>query len=104
MQLPWYIHPFWLPFALVCGPPVSWLIQRKDNNYIFARKILRKIPYLLSFIGLCLFTFSLLVKLNIINFEKGYFGAIFSISLAWLVGGLLLSIQKRRLENLVLLE
>jgi len=99
MQLPWYIHPFWLPFALVCGPPVSWLIQRKDNN-IFARKILRKIPYLLSFIGLCLFTFSLLVKLNIINFEKGYFGAIFSISLAWLVGGLLLSDSREKIRKL----
>ena len=84
-----------MPFALVCGPPVSWLIQREENNYIFARKILRKIPYLLSFIGLCLFGFSLLVKLNIINFEEGYINAIFSISLAWLIGGLLLSDSKK---------
>lgn len=99
MQLPWYIHPFWLPFALVCGPPISWLIQRKDNNCIFARKILRKIPYLLSFIGLCLFAFSLLVKLNIINFEKGYFGTIFSISLAWLIGGLLLSDSREKVRK-----
>jgi hypothetical protein len=82
------------------APPVSWLIQRKDNYYIFARKILRKIPYLLSFIGLCLFAFSLLVKLNIINFEKGYFGAIFSISLAWLIGGLLLSDLREKIRKL----
>ena len=99
MQLPWYIHPFWLPFALICGPPVSWLIQRKGNN-IFARKILSKIPYLLSFIGLCLFAFSLLVKLNIINFEKGYFDVIFSISLAWLIGGLLLSDSREKIRKL----
>ncbi len=99
MQLPWYIHPFWLPFALVSAPPVSWLIQRKENNYIFARKILGKIPYVLSFIGICLFAFSLLVKLNIINFEEGYLDAIVSISSAWFIGGLLLSHSRKNIRK-----
>ncbi|MEA5421782.1 ArnT family glycosyltransferase [Synechococcus sp. CCY9202] len=26
-QLPWYSHPLWLPFALVCGPLLAWLID-----------------------------------------------------------------------------
>jgi len=99
MHLPWYIHPFWLPFALVCGPIVSWLIQRKENDYIVARKILIKTPFALCLIGICLFIFSFLIKLNIINFEKGYFSAIFSISLAWFFGGLLLSNSRKNIRK-----
>ncbi len=99
MHLPWYIHPFWLPFALVCGPPVSWLIQRKENDYIFARKLLRKIPNFLSCIGLSAFVFSLLVKLKILNFGEGYFNVIFSITLAWFFGGLLLSNSRKNIRK-----
>ena len=100
MQLPWYIHPFWLPFALVCGPPVSWLIRREENGYIFGRKILRKIPYAFSLIGLCLFTFSLLLKSKILIFEEGYFYAIFFISLAWFVGGIFLSNSRKNIRKI----
>ncbi len=99
MQLPWYIHPFWLPFSLLCAPPVSWLIQRKEYNYFFARKILSKIPNILSLIGLCLFSFSLSVKLKILNLEEGYLNPIFSISTAWLIGGLLLSNSRKNIRK-----
>ena len=91
MQLPWYSHPLWLPFALLCGPPLSWLITRKQTNYIPGSKILTKTPYLLSFIGLCLFTFCLLVKLDFFNWAESYLNIIFSISISWLIGGFLLS-------------
>ncbi|MEB3332333.1 MAG: 4-amino-4-deoxy-L-arabinose transferase [Synechococcaceae cyanobacterium] len=26
-QLPWYSHPLWLPFALLCAPVLRWLLQ-----------------------------------------------------------------------------
>ena len=91
MQLPWYIHPFWLPFALLCGPPISWLIQRQENDDKFSRKVLGKIPYILSFIGLCIFTFSLLIKLKYLTLEDDYFNVVFPISLSWFIGGYLLS-------------
>jgi len=98
-QLPWYIHPFWLPFALLCGPPVSWLIHRKETNYLLYRHILSKIPYILSFIGLCLLIFSLLGKLNFFNLPKGYFNIIFSISNAWFIGGFLLSNSRKNIRK-----
>ncbi len=91
MQLPWYIHPFWLPFSLLCGPPVSWLIQRQASENDFLREILRKIPYILSFIGFSIFVYSLLVKLKLFHWGEGYLNIIFSISLSWFVGGFLLS-------------
>ena len=99
MQLPWYIHPFWLPFALLCGPPVSWLIQRKDNGYDFSRNILRNIPYILSFIGLCVLIFSLLIKLNFFKWGVDYLNIIFSISLSWFIGGGLLSNSKKNIRK-----
>ena len=99
MQLPWYIHPFWLPFALVCGPPVSWLIHRKDNEYIFLKNILRKTPYILSLLGICLCAFSLLVKLKILNFGHSHLNSIFLISLAWFIGGLLLSNSRKNVRK-----
>jgi len=95
MQLPWYVHPFWLPFALICGPPISWLIDRKNTDYVFARKILSKIPYVLSIIGLFLLLFSLLVKFNFLKGEADYFNIIFPISIGWFFGGFfLLNIKK----------
>ena len=100
MQLPWYINPFWLPFALLCGPPVSWLIHRKEDDYLLNKKILRKIPYVLSLIGLCLFGFSLLIKLNILIFEQDYFNIVFFISSGWFVGGLLLSNSRKRIRKI----
>tara|TARA_B100000965_G_scaffold77180_1_gene61292 strand:- start:122 stop:1633 length:1512 start_codon:yes stop_codon:yes gene_type:complete len=99
MQLPWYIHPFWLPFALLCGPPASWLIHRKKDNYLFAKNILRKIPYILSLIGLCLLVFSLLIKLNFLIFVEDYFNMIFFISSGWFIGGLLLSNSRKNIRK-----
>jgi len=98
MQLPWYIHPFWLPFSLLCAPPMSWLINRKDVNFCFARKLLSKIPYILSFVGLCLFALSLLLKLNILKWDEGYFYIIFFISIGWLLGALLLLNSKKNIR------
>ena len=98
-QLPWYLHPFWLPFALICGPPVSWLVQRNSNNDQFSRRILRNIPYILSFIGLCIFSFCLLLKLNFFTFGEVYFNIIFPISISWLIGGFLLSNSRMNIRK-----
>ena len=99
MQLPWYALPIWLPFSLLCGPPLSWLINRKETNYILFRNILTKIPYAFSFIGLCLFAFSLLVILDVFEWAKPYINIIFSISSGWLLGGFLLSKSETNLRK-----
>ena len=98
-QLPWYIHPFWLPFALLCGPPVSWLIQREENGYGFSKKILSKIPFLLFVIGLCFISFALLIKLNFLDLGESYFNIIFFISAGWLIGGWLLSDSRKNVRK-----
>ena len=98
-QLPWYIFPLWLPFALLCGPPISWLVQRKDNDYEFSKLILRNIPYILSFIGLCILTFCFLLKLKFFNLEEDYFNIIFPISTSWFIGGYLLANSRKNMRK-----
>ncbi|WP_257473269.1 ArnT family glycosyltransferase [Prochlorococcus marinus] len=100
LQLPWYIHPFWLPFALLCGPPIAWLINRKDYDYVLARKILSIIPYVISFIGLSLLILSLLLKFNLLNWGEEYFNIIFSISSGWLIGARLLSNSRKNIRKI----
>jgi len=100
MQLPWYSHPLWLPFALLCGPPLSWLIQRNNNDQISTKKILSKVPYLISFLGLCFLIFSLLVKLELFRWAESYLNIILSISIGWLVGGFLLSSSENHLRKI----
>tara|TARA_B100000579_G_scaffold223997_1_gene183306 strand:- start:339 stop:1850 length:1512 start_codon:yes stop_codon:yes gene_type:complete len=100
MQLPWYIHPFWLPFALLCAPPLSWLINRKESDYLIGEKILSKVPYILSFIGLCLFTFALLVKLRFVSWEEGYLNIVFSLSTGWFIGGVCLSNSRKNIRKI----
>ena len=99
MQLPWYSLPLWLPFSLLCGPPLSWLIQRNENDYKFSKKILGKIPYLIFLIGICLLVFSLLVKLYFFSWAESYFKIIFSIGLGWFAGGLLLHNSKNKIRK-----
>ncbi len=100
MQLPWYVHPFWLPFALLCAPPLSWLINRKGYHNLLTKNTLSLIPYILSFIGLCLFCFSLIVKFNSFKWALDYFNIIFSIGIGWLLGGWLLLNQKINIRKI----
>ena len=99
MQLPWYSHPLWLPFALLCGPPLSWLIQRKENDLIPARQVLVKVPYFLSFLGLSISLFSLLIKFNFFKWAEPYFEIIFFIGFGWFFGGFLLLNPKNQIRK-----
>ncbi len=100
MQLPWYSHPLWLPFALLCGPPLSWLIHRQSIDRIYANKLLTKIPYLILFIGLGLFTFSCFIFSGLNLWAKPYLGIILNISLGWLCGGFLLSRARKNTRKI----
>ena len=52
-QLPWYSHPLWLPFALVCAPLLAWLVERTDQQVPLRRLVLR-IPTMWMLLGLLL--------------------------------------------------
>ncbi len=45
-QLPWYSHPLWLPFALLCAAPLATLLRTGA-----ARGVLRRLPWLWMGLG-----------------------------------------------------
>ena len=100
MQLPWYSLPLWLPFALLCGPPLTSLIKRKDDYSLVTRYILSKIPFILCFIGVNLVVFYLLVQFGSFYWAEPYLNIIFFINFGWLVGSFLLMNSRENIRKL----
>ncbi|MFY8149818.1 MAG: ArnT family glycosyltransferase [Prochlorococcaceae cyanobacterium] len=51
-QLPWYSHPLWLPFALLCGPMLAWLVDPASEPVAPPlRQVARRIPALWLLLG-----------------------------------------------------
>lgn len=45
-QLPWYSHPLWLPFALLCAVPLAELLRPGANGWV-----LRRLPWFWMLLG-----------------------------------------------------
>ncbi len=90
-QLPWYSHPLWLPFALLCGVPFAWLVEKKKNQNIPAKNLLARVPYFFIAIGWCLFCFGILGFLKVIPSISLYAQFAFAAGTGWLLGGWLLT-------------
>lgn len=48
-QLPWYSHPLWLPFALLCGPLLAALVQPAHD--LGRQRILNRLPWFWALLG-----------------------------------------------------
>jgi hypothetical protein len=48
-QLPWYSHPLWLPFALLCGPLLAALVQPSED--LGRQRILHRLPWFWALLG-----------------------------------------------------
>jgi len=90
-QLPWYSHPLWLPFALICSPPLGWLVDRTKLKYTRNFTFVSLIPYIWFFIGIALILvvpFSRRVfsqNTDVSTFICAFLGA------GWMFGGWLLT-------------
>lgn len=100
-QLPWYSHPLWLPFALLCGPAVSELIKKSKS--IFHRNLLlRLIPYSFLLLGSLVLSFSLLSFAGLIKGFESYLLISIPVGSGWLVGGYLLNHKKMKIRQLAI--
>ncbi len=96
-QLPWYSHSLWLPIALLCSPPLSWIVQRIHTNKLSARNLLSKVPIFWSYLGLLLLTLSTLSLIGAFNIFRQYIQIALFAGFGWFIGGfLLLHIDKRK--------
>jgi 4-amino-4-deoxy-L-arabinose transferase-like glycosyltransferase len=94
-QLPWYSHPLWLPFALVCAPLLAWLVERTDQQVPLRRPVLR-IPAIWMLLGLLLLL-ATAVSLTPAGAELAPFrGLAIAAGLGWGCGGWWLQSAQRQ--------
>ncbi len=105
-QLPWYSHPLWLPFAIVCGPILAWLINRKEVKDLPAKYFLGRTPYFLSFIGAVLLILACLSFFDWLEGLAPYQGILYVAGTGWCIGGWYLtrSSVNRRISGALLIS
>lgn len=104
-QLPWYSHPLWLPFALICAPALVHLMRRPSAGQGPSHRhgLLERVPLIWVGLGGALLCFSLLLAHPAIgNLSRDLHTArplLFSAGSGWLLGGILLmqAHQRQRL-------
>ncbi len=90
-QLPWYSHPLWLPFALFCGKPFGWLINRRNPRQPPGKSLLIVIPYLWLSLGMILIFLGSLGITGLVPVFHPYSAIALASGIGWTVGGLLLT-------------
>ncbi len=102
-QLPWYSHPLWLPFALICGPPLAWLIHQNNPGKHPIKSILIKLPLIFATIGLLLILCGVLGQSKAIFALYPYRLIAISTGIGWGIGGWLTtqSSKKKRSQGIV---
>ena len=84
-QLPWYSHPLWLPFALLCGPLLPRLLQPRRD-----RQPLQVVPVLWALLGGVLLLLSLVAATGRTGLPAGTSLLVFPAGAGLLGGGMLL--------------
>ena len=84
-QLPWYSHPLWLPFALLCGPLLTLLLQPRRD-----RPPLQVVPVLWALLGGVLLLLALVAATGRTGLPAGTSLLVFPAGVGLLGGGLLL--------------
>ncbi len=104
-QLPWYSHPLWLPFALACGKPFAWLIERDFGGTSIKEILLGRIPLVWLALGIFFTLFGLVGFSGIFVVLKPYSGIAFATGIGWCIGGWLLtrSLKKQRIYGAIAL-
>ena len=93
-QLPWYSHPLWLPYALLCGPLLPRLLQPRRD-----RAPLALVPVIWSLLGAALVLLALVASTGRIPAPAGTSLLVLPAGLGLLGGGMLLGrsrIRQRR--------
>ena len=90
IQLPWYSHPLWLPFALISGPPLAWLVEKYEISKPSYKKPLSLVPFLWFLLGLGLIICGALGSLGIVAEIFSYSKIALIVGFGWLIGSIFL--------------
>ncbi|MFL0736867.1 MAG: 4-amino-4-deoxy-L-arabinose transferase [Prochlorococcus sp.] len=89
-QLPWYSHPLWLPFALLCGAPLAWLIHKSDLARPPGAKFLKRVPFFWLTLGITVVLLGLIGTSGLVRSLHPYSGMALAAGAGWSIGGWLL--------------
>lgn len=89
-QLPWYSHPLWLPFALLCGAPLAWLIHRSDLARPPGTKFLKRVPFFWLTLGITVVLLGLIGTSGLVRSLHPYSAMALAAGTGWSIGGWLL--------------
>lgn len=99
-QLPWYSHPLWLPFALLCGPLLAWLVERNDRNRTLPfRSLWARIPLVWLTLALLLLAAATLGFSGQAPLLTPYRWLAAAAGLGWGLGGLWLRCRRADLRR-----
>ncbi len=90
-QLPWYSHPLWLPFSIICSPPLAWLITRENPKGKLGKKLLNQIPFFWIGLGGVLVCLSFLGISGVAQVISPFSKIAFVAGTGWALGGYLLT-------------
>ncbi|MFM7314795.1 MAG: ArnT family glycosyltransferase [Cyanobium sp.] len=101
-QLPWYSHPLWLPFALICAPALVWLVRGPGAGTSAPPMawLLRRLPLFWGVLGASLLVGGLLLSTPT-GMAAGtallpYRPFLLSSGGGWLLGAIALMAPRRR--------
>ncbi len=95
-QLPWYSHPLWLPFALLCAVPMSWLITKNNHDRLAFSEILSQVPSIWMGIGIVVLSFGLIAASPLATNLRLYSKIAIAAGLGWSIGGWLMQAPTKR--------
>ncbi|KGG11902.1 MULTISPECIES: 4-amino-4-deoxy-L-arabinose transferase [Prochlorococcus] len=98
-QLPWYVHPMWLPFALICAPALTRLTENKFKGFGLD-KWLKFVPNAWILIGSILFCLGLLSSFGYIKGYDDYRIISLFVGSGWISGGFFIKKETFKLRIL----
>lgn len=101
-QLPWYSHPLWLPFALLCAPLLAWMVNRMPwpSGAVPMRRILAVIPALWAGLGGLLLITGVASLTPAAQALSDYRSPALAVGAGWCTGGILLMQNTRNRRQL----
>ncbi len=104
-QLPWYSHPLWLPFAILCGLPLAWLVRLDNSAHPPGRMFLKRVPLIWFVLGLGLIIFGLSGLTGLVINLRPYSAMSIAVGFGWSTGSWLLgsSNRKERIKGTIII-
>ncbi len=102
-QYPWYVHPLWVPFSLICGPALSSILKyrRPKSVQLILTKFFQSTLFIIS---VATTLFGILAFFGIAKGLESYTSIALSTGIFWLIGSILLLGNRLRIKKCAIIS